>query len=225
MRRIQSLLFLIVAFVAIEGSGRGLLAARPPHICEEYCTTSTSCEEACYVDLMEYENGNAITCLEYGVYDEDAECCGDGICDLTVNESCGSCEDDCGACISAPACGQNGCEQGENCENCPDDCGSCNYSSSCNDNGKCDRGEPKDCTDCMATGYCAQDSDCPDFDGYTYLCVTDQCVLQDLPSVTTTCNLPTDCDSGWKCIDIPDWYHGSTYYCGGCKVCVPRWVN
>jgi hypothetical protein len=222
----RNLLFVVVT---MWFSASTALFAWPP-ICEEVCTTSTPCEDVCYLNMMEFENGNDITCLEYGVYDEATACCGDYVCDLEQEESCGNCTADCGPCQNPPLCGWNGCEVGENCMNCPYDCGTCGEAETCDNDGKCEDGEPNDCVDCMATGFCTQNSDCPDFQGgeYVYFCVLDRCVLQDLPSVTNTCEREEHCPNGWKCVKIPDNYHGSSYTCPGpspCQVCVPRWVT
>ena len=61
-------LLLMAAFMLADDQGR-LSASYVPPICEEVCSTSTECSEVCYLNLMEYENGNDITCLEYGTYD------------------------------------------------------------------------------------------------------------------------------------------------------------
>ena len=66
-------------------------APPPPPICSEMCSTS-GCDETCYLNLMEFENGNDITCLEYGSWDGGV-CCGDGICD--GGAEFGSCTGDC----------------------------------------------------------------------------------------------------------------------------------
>jgi hypothetical protein len=50
--------------------------------------------------------------------------CGDGSCN--GDESCSTCEQDCGVCPQPPAvCGNNKCEEGEDCSNCAADCGAC----------------------------------------------------------------------------------------------------
>ena len=37
-------------------------------ICDEVCSSST-CHDGCYVNMMEFENGNYISCLQYGAWD------------------------------------------------------------------------------------------------------------------------------------------------------------
>lgn len=54
--------------------------------------------------------------------------CGDGSCN--GDESCSTCEQDCGVCPQPPAvCGNNKCDEGEDCSNCAADCGACATSS------------------------------------------------------------------------------------------------
>ena len=158
MRNVRYLVVVIAAFVYFHG-GLDLAAAPPPPICSDVCDSSTACDETCYESQMEFENGNDITCLEYGVYDEDQFCCGDGLCNLEASESCSACQDDCNACLSpGPICGLYGCEVGEECSSCPGDCGGpCDDTGgSCDDNEKCEENEPKDCDDCLKTNvFCA----------------------------------------------------------------------
>jgi hypothetical protein len=73
------------------------------------------------------------------VIDGGGSDCGDGVCD--GNESCSSCEADCGAC--PPVCGDGVCESPETCVDCEADCGAC--PPVCGD-GTCDAGE--DCNSC-----------------------------------------------------------------------------
>lgn len=56
---------------------------------------------------------------------QTAERCGDGVC--SGLETCASCKGDCGACLTAAACGNAACEasEGETCRNCPGDCRTC----------------------------------------------------------------------------------------------------
>ncbi len=52
--------------------------------------------------------------------------CGDGACE--GEETCNTCEEDCGTCSippSGPICGNDICESTENCESCESDCGKC----------------------------------------------------------------------------------------------------
>lgn len=46
--------------------------------------------------------------------------CGDGDCNN--GETCNSCSQDCGSCVSCP---DGDCNNGENCSSCPNDCGAC----------------------------------------------------------------------------------------------------
>lgn len=77
------------------------------------------------------------------VYPGGAAMCGDGSCD--ADESCSSCEADCGAC----RCGNDTCDPGEQCSSCEADCGACTCG-----NETCDPGEG--CSSCEADcGACA----------------------------------------------------------------------
>ena len=49
--------------------------------------------------------------------------CGNGECES--GETCGNCEQDCGACQTTAECGNGECESGESCSNCEQDCGTC----------------------------------------------------------------------------------------------------
>ena len=74
--------------------------------------------------------------------------CGNAICES--NESCSSCETDCGKC--PPICGNSKCEAGETCESCSADCGACKPKPKCGD-GVCSSDEtcstcPCDCGKC-----------------------------------------------------------------------------
>lgn len=75
--------------------------------------------------------------------------CGDGTC--AADETCLSCEFDCGLCDT---CGDGTCDDGagEDCSNCAADCGLC---SSCGD-GACDAAAGEDCGSCVTDcGVCA----------------------------------------------------------------------
>jgi hypothetical protein len=77
--------------------------------------------------------------------------CGDGKCESS--ESCSSCQEDCGECVTS--CGDGLCTAGETCSNCSKDCGKC--TEDCG-NGFCDPTENElTCpTDCQ-TGKCEGD--------------------------------------------------------------------
>ena len=87
--QIRALGFLL-AVVLFIGAPKVLAS---PHTCDEVCSSSVACEEECYINEMEYQNGNATTCLAYGVYDTSAVCCGDLKCE---EDEAGYCEVDCG---------------------------------------------------------------------------------------------------------------------------------
>ncbi len=220
------------AFVVVD-RGPVLVAASDVPICDEVCTGSTECGTLCYENMMEFENGNDITCYEYDVYDPDQFCCLDRVCNLGAEESCGNCTADCGTCLSPqPVCGLYGCEQGENCRNCATDCGGCGSSGQCDYDGRCESGEDEYCQDCQFTGFCSTTSECPNFQGgiLKYVCVNDRCVIEDLPFVTNTCETDLDCPTeGWKCKKVEAGYQGSTFTCPesapNCKVCVPPWAS
>lgn len=228
---IRNLLFLVAVGLFLQANGFMTSARAVSILCEEVCTESTPCNDPCYENMMEFENGNAIDCFTYDVYDHDAYCCGDNTCVLDNEENCWSCPYDCGACLSpGPDCGANGCEVGENCQNCPSDCGTCGASSSCDYDSKCEDGEDENCQDCQFTGFCEDNEDCPDFQGseFRYVCMDDRCILEDLPLVTNTCSTDSQCPTGWKCKKAVDGYHGSGYTCpnqqSSCSICVPPWA-
>ena len=117
LRQLRNGVLLVLAIAYAELSGVSLLATPP--ICEEVCTESTACEETCYENMMEFENGNDITCLDFGVYDEEAACCGDFLCDVSAGETA-YCANDCGPlgpnyCNECSAIYQTGCNTGEVC--------------------------------------------------------------------------------------------------------------
>jgi hypothetical protein len=74
--------------------------------CDEYCPTA-GCSDTCFVDQMEFDNGNRISCLDYGVFDTSQFCCGDGLCNGDAGEDSGSCSADCGPGGSGTVSGSN----------------------------------------------------------------------------------------------------------------------
>jgi len=72
---VRHLLFLILAVVVLHVDSAPLSAKAP--ICDETCNSSSDCTQECYINMIEFENGNSITCLDYGVYDYSSFCCGD----------------------------------------------------------------------------------------------------------------------------------------------------
>ena len=223
MRNVRYLVVVIAAFVYFDG-GRDLAAAPPPPICSDVCDSSTACDEICYENMMEFENGNDINCLEYGVYDQDQFCCGDSLCNLEANESCDACQDDCGTCCPDPdiECGNGQCEVGEECSSCSFDCGPCaDAGGSCNNNDECDDNEPKECDDCLKTNvFCEDDTDCDTLDDH--ICVDDRCVLRDFPAYTNTCSDDLDCSTGEKCKLKCGFNFCPSGSC--CSVCLPPWA-
>ncbi len=103
-RNLRNVVLLGLVFAYAEVGGASLLATSPPPpICEEVCSSSSACDETCYENQMEFENGNDITCYDYGVWDEEAVCCGDARCDegeivATCEEDCGTTYGSCGEC-------------------------------------------------------------------------------------------------------------------------------
>ncbi len=87
-------LVLLVAAVAVSvGDLRETLYAFPDD-CAEICPSS-DCNTRCYENEMEFQNGNTISCRDYGVYDTSQMCCGDGVCSEETGETLGTCYADC----------------------------------------------------------------------------------------------------------------------------------
>lgn len=118
--------YIIYILATCEGKADGI-----------YCNSGNCCGKSyrCADNEMirEYTLSNTTLCYDGKMISwTDDRCeniicgehkCGDGIC--TDDESCNSCPEDCGGCIS---CGDNVCSLGETCENCPNDCGTCTAS-------------------------------------------------------------------------------------------------
>lgn len=98
------------------------------------CPPGTSCSdvggvclESCGPSYERFEGGDnqcspLICCVQK--IDVPGEYCGDKVCNN--NETCESCERDCGACPPPPpSCGDNVCDNGESCSSCEEDCGAC----------------------------------------------------------------------------------------------------
>ncbi len=93
--------------------------------------------------------------------------CGDNVCDK--DESCESCEKDCGSCTTNGWCGDGTCDSDESCKSCEKDCKRCPVTEACGD-GTCDSDEScssceKDCGKCPETstcgdGTCSSDESC-----------------------------------------------------------------
>jgi hypothetical protein len=132
-----------------------LQAAPPVPICDEVCSSS-GCDGTCYVNMMEFENGNDISCLQYGAWDGSI-CCGDGICDGESEfgscnadcppppEACGECSIEAQDCADGKLCVTGGCCVA----GCgPDDCGG--------DDRSCEGGA----TTCNGDNDCCPDEFC-----------------------------------------------------------------
>lgn len=90
-KTLRAVLVLVIAvIVSIRDYGATLYASYD--LCSDVCSSS-SCATECYENEMEFENGNSISCLDYGVYDTGQACCGDGNCNN--GEDTGSCYADC----------------------------------------------------------------------------------------------------------------------------------
>ena len=121
--------------------------------------------------------------------------CGNGACD--GDETCASCEADCGAC---PFCGDGTCDADEDCSTCESDCGPCEW---CGD-GTCYADE--DCSTCESDcgpcewcgdGTCQADEDCASCEADCGPC---------LFCGDATCSPPEGCDT-------------CPADCGECSVC------
>jgi hypothetical protein len=127
--------FVLVGLVALCGqvAGLPLLAADVVPICESVCGEETDCNELCYVDMMEFGNGNDITCGEfdggYGGYQCSSEtfdtcnweCSPTGASGTLCTEE-GS-QSTCGSYGVYLQCGDGVCTESESCESCAADCG------------------------------------------------------------------------------------------------------
>ena len=76
--------------------------------------------------------------------------CGDGVCEST--ETCECCAIDCGSCAPKPKCGDKVCNGTETCSSCPGDCGVCPF---CGD-GKCSNGETCETCACDCGSCCGK---------------------------------------------------------------------
>lgn len=163
-------LFLVAVGLFLQMHGIGVLA-RTSILCEEVCTESSACDEMCYENMMEYENGNDISCLDYGVYDDDEICCGDRVCDVDPEADSGMggfCPADCGpgpvGCGECSPSAQTGCESGE----------ICNAQHCCYVPGTATPPEPV-CWDlyCQNDADCCSGNHCYERVGLTAVCVQD----------------------------------------------------
>jgi hypothetical protein len=142
--------------------------------CSSVCGAA-DCTDGCYVDGIAFENGDRITCLDYGTWDTSESCCGDGYCDMSsgANNECGNCSADCGS-----GCGgttspcnptsQTGCSSGYVCA--PN--GVCLQVPNCT-GGTCNNGTvtspPCEDSYCGNGGTCCSGDVCYNpYPGYTY---------------------------------------------------------
>lgn len=128
------------------------LAARDSPVCEELCA-SVSCDEECWLTQFAFDNGYPPTTCG----DEGYACCGDGVCDSSI-EYCGSCTEDCGG---GPTCESEcvydfNCSSGEVCNSshqcvspAPNNSGN-EGDTSCSNKGNCYEPDA-----CMDSGECA----------------------------------------------------------------------
>ena len=117
IRNQKALLFAALVGFYFQGHGARLFAGSKAmwSECDDVCASS-NCTDGCYLDPIEFENGNQISCYEYGTYDTTQSCCGDGVCDASHNEDgsptdsneTGACAVDCGA--PPPGGGDGNCD-------------------------------------------------------------------------------------------------------------------
>lgn len=200
---VRRLFLMAGTILCLHARGIDVLAAAPPPppICETTCASSSACDTECYENLMEYENGNAITCLEFGVYDESGFCCGDDFCnnDLEDGDSCAS---DCSLGLTSsapPSCGNNVCDVGESHRNCPGDCPRYN---NCGD-GICDGpgvgGESyNNCAlDCTYSDFCIPGNEETWSCDSGFDCRSNRCTWDPLAQ---ECTDSWDCGPGFRCV-------------------------
>ena len=135
--------------------------------------------------------------------------CGDAACNGT--ETCGTCVEDCGAC---PACGDTTCNGTETCSTCAQDCGACPScgDETCNDGETCATCE----ADCGACGPVCDDDACEA--GETCASCAADCGVCPAP-YSGPCDADADCAPDQTCVEhtvpglfglTPDVHYG---YC------------
>jgi hypothetical protein len=156
--------------------------------CDNVCGPWAATYDECY-----YED-ELVDCYEYGVY----AVCGDDACaNISGEEDCTNCEQDCDVCPEIE-CDDNFCDDvnGETYRNCPEDCDEPPPPSYCGDND-CKTGEGPECPECRTPKeFCGWDYNCPmGFD-----CVGNSCVhtefVGELPGCVWNVN-----DEIWDCVD------------------------
>ncbi len=183
------------------------------------CTRDAECLSDRCVDDEDGEGSHCVA-LDRCRFDGPGEC-GDEEC--SVDESCESCEEDCGECPAEPTCGDETCNGTETCTTCADDCGACPPVPVCSDeicNGTetCMTCEV-DCGECPAVcgdDTCDAGEDCAS--------CADDCGVCPAP-YSGPCDADADCAPDQTCVQqtvrgllglTPDIHYG---YCAeGCEV-------
>jgi hypothetical protein len=156
----------VVILAAALWAERGSVVRAYPRDCSVICAaTGSSCNDMCYVTEIDFENGNAATCLDYDEYDT----CPPPPPTLTPgNGNAGS--------GKGSSCGNGTCDPNESCESCPQDrynggnnnggqtCAPCG-SGRCNDGdfGGYGSGNPPQCSLSVPSPWCTY---CPGDCGY-----------------------------------------------------------
>jgi hypothetical protein len=92
VKAIRTVLFVAALIFSFRDHAVSLRAA--PDLCGDVCP-SLDCATQCYQDEVAFENGNTSSCLDYGVYDTNQMCCGDGFCSQVTGENTDNCAADC----------------------------------------------------------------------------------------------------------------------------------
>lgn len=92
IKRLRMVLLIAAVTVSLGDLRRTLYAF--PDDCADICPSS-DCNTQCYENEMEFQNGNAISCRDYGVYDTSQMCCGDSVCSAETGETLETCYGDC----------------------------------------------------------------------------------------------------------------------------------
>jgi hypothetical protein len=151
-RWVRYIAFLIAVYAWLPQNGVHVSASMSL-LCSDRCTSTSDCTTECYFTEEDIENGYVSSCLDYGVYDQAAACCGDHICDQP--EEGGSCDADCGTsgigCNECNSATNSGCSSGQLCnaEQC------CYNVPVCTGSG-CDPAKNPPCYE----DYCQSDGDC-----------------------------------------------------------------
>lgn len=128
IRDLRNFGLLVSIALLIHARAAGSLRAQIPmwNECDVTCS-SANCNDSCFVDELAFENGDSISCYDYGTYDTSQSCCGDGICNMSLDENgnptdnneFGNCYTDChnepGDPLECDAQTQEGCETGQVC--------------------------------------------------------------------------------------------------------------